>query len=76
MSIQPTRRKMFVGVCLATIGAILTAVLGVSIDSAILDTMADSWVTIITAGITLWGVLLAAWGQIKKGRTIVAGIKG
>lgn len=58
--------RRFMGLVLAFIGAIVSMYFGVTLDANILSTMSDSVVTVISAVVTLYGVILGIIGIIKR----------
>lgn len=60
--------RRFVGVCLLVLGAIAANIFGVTIDEALLNGLADTWVRLIPDLISIYGLIMAAVGQIRRGK--------
>ena len=58
--------RRFIGLVITVIFAIVTIWTGVTIDDAVSLQIADNIVAVITAIITLYGVVLGIIGQVKK----------
>ena len=58
--------RRFIGLVITVIFAIVTIWTGVTVDDAISLQIADNIVAVITAVITLYGVVLGIIGQVKK----------
>lgn len=58
--------RRFVGTVIVLIGAGVSMYFGVSLDENILSSLTDNTVSIISAGITLYGVILGIIGIIKR----------
>lgn len=58
--------RRFIGALLAIVGAALSIALGVTIDANIASSITDSIITIVTAGMSLWGAVVGVIGVIKK----------
>jgi len=61
--------RRFIGSMLLLTGGLSAILLGVSIDSDVLNTIADKIETIISAGIVIYGLVLGIVGQKKKAKS-------
>ena len=58
--------RRFVGLVIAAVFAIVTLRTGITIDEALSLQMADNVISLITAGITLYGIVLGIIGHFKR----------
>ena len=60
--------RRLIGLVITLIGAIVSLYFGVTLDSAILASIADNMVTVISAIATLYGVIIGIIGVIRKNK--------
>ncbi len=58
--------RRFVGTVIVLIGAGASKYFGVSLDENVLSSLTDSTVSLISAGVTLYGVILSIIGIVKR----------
>ena len=62
--------RRLIGLIITLIGAVVSLYFGVTLDSAILASIADNVVTVISAIVTLYGVVIGVIGVIKKDKQV------
>lgn len=58
--------RRFVGTVIVLIGAVASMYFGVSLDENIISSLTDNAVSVISAGVALYGVILGIVGIVKR----------
>lgn len=58
--------RRFVGLVIVLLGAIASMYFGVTLDEGILSSLTDNLLSVISAGVALYGVILSIIGVIKR----------
>jgi len=62
--------RRFVGAIVALTGATLAVIFGVTLDANMIEEVTKNIETMVSAGITLYGIVLAVYGLLKKKKEV------